>query len=73
MVQKVKASDKTEINGDHEVRDDYVGFGENHSMGFDMKDVIDVAVEGVIFDNREKLLNGTCGGYNTFSSKAKRL
>ncbi len=61
MVQKVKANDKTEVNGDHEGYHDYVGSGDNHSMGFDLKDVIDVAVEGVTFDNREKLLNGMCG------------
>ncbi|KAI4224673.1 MAG: hypothetical protein L6R36_004481 [Xanthoria steineri] len=67
MVQKVRAADKAEMNGDHEVHDDYVGFGENYSMGFDMKDVIDVAVEGVIFDNREKLLNGPAAGFRTDS------
>ncbi|KAL8674929.1 MAG: hypothetical protein Q9168_000632 [Polycauliona sp. 1 TL-2023] len=67
MVQRVKASDKSEINGDHETHDDYVGFGDNHSMGFDMKDVIHVAVEGVTFDNREKLLNGPAAGFRTDS------
>ncbi|KAL9001119.1 MAG: hypothetical protein Q9169_000302 [Polycauliona sp. 2 TL-2023] len=67
MVQKVKASDKTEINGDHEIHDEYVGFGDNYSMGFDMKDVIDVAVEGVTFDNREKLLSGPAAGFRTDS------
>ncbi|KAL8854678.1 MAG: hypothetical protein Q9221_000460 [Calogaya cf. arnoldii] len=67
MVQKVKAKDKTEINGDHETHDDYVGVGENHSMSFDMKDVINVAVEGVTFDNRDKLLNGSTAGFRTDS------
>ncbi|KAL8899769.1 MAG: hypothetical protein Q9192_001403 [Flavoplaca navasiana] len=67
MVQKVKANDKTEVNGDHEGYHDYVGSGDNHSMGFDLKDVIDVAVEGVTFDNREKLLNGPAAGFCTDS------
>ena len=60
MVQKVKASDKAEVSGDHEINGDYIGYGENHAMSFDMKDVIDLVVEGVTFDHTDKLLNGTC-------------
>lgn len=58
MVQKIQVGEKAESNGDREHQSEYVGFGENHAMSFDMKDVIDLAVEGVTFDNRDKSLNG---------------
>ncbi|KAL8675829.1 MAG: hypothetical protein Q9186_007569 [Xanthomendoza sp. 1 TL-2023] len=67
MVQKVKASDKAESNGDHETYGDYIGFGDNHAMSFDMKDVINLAVEGVTFDNRDNSLNGASSGFRTDS------
>ncbi|KAL8775681.1 MAG: hypothetical protein Q9209_000177 [Squamulea sp. 1 TL-2023] len=67
MVQKVKASEKAEINGDHEINGDYVGHGENHAMSFDMKDIIDLAVEDVTFDNRDKSLTGATAGFRTDS------
>ncbi|KAL8728979.1 MAG: hypothetical protein Q9166_005074 [cf. Caloplaca sp. 2 TL-2023] len=67
MVQKVKSSDQAETNGDHEVHGEYIGSGENHAMSFDMKDVIDLAIEGVTFDNRDKVLNGATGGFRTDS------
>ncbi|KAL8859539.1 MAG: hypothetical protein Q9178_003938 [Gyalolechia marmorata] len=67
MVQKVKASDKAEVSGDHEINGDYIGYGDNHAMSFDMKDVVDLVVEGVTFDHTDKLSNGTTGGFRTDS------
>ncbi|KAL8814467.1 MAG: hypothetical protein Q9223_006310 [Gallowayella weberi] len=67
MVQRVRASEKSESNGDHETHGEYVGYGDNHAMSFDMKDVINLAVEGVTFDNRDNSLNGASSGFRTDS------
>jgi len=55
MVQKLKSG---EIDGVQASRDQYVGMGEDHSMSFDTKDVVDLAVEGVTLLPQEKRANG---------------
>ncbi|KAL8831794.1 MAG: hypothetical protein Q9170_005151 [Blastenia crenularia] len=57
MAQKVKQGDKCEANGNYDDRSDFIGFGEDHIMPFDMKDVIHLAVDSVTFDIREKAQN----------------
>jgi hypothetical protein len=38
--------------------EEYIGIGHDHAMSFDTKDVAALAVEGVIFNAREKSQNG---------------
>ncbi len=40
--------------------EEYIGVGHDHAMSFDTKDVAVLAVEGIIFNAREKPLNGEC-------------
>ena len=58
MVQHVKSEEKCEANGIQECTGDYIGVGEDHAMSFDIKEVVDLAVEGVAFDARDKPQNG---------------
>ena len=58
MVQKIKSGEKTEVNGSQDILNEYVGVGEDHTMSFESKDVVSLAVEGVTFDGREKPQNG---------------
>lgn len=57
MVQQI--SNKGEINGAKEVIEEYIGVGDDCAMSFDIKEVIDLAVEGVVFNNRDRAQNGT--------------
>ncbi|MCJ1229114.1 hypothetical protein MMC12_005779 [Toensbergia leucococca] len=65
MVQHVKSEEKCEANGIQECTGDYIGVGEDHAMSFDIKEVVDLAVEGVAFDARDKPQNGSVGGFRT--------
>lgn len=58
MVQKVKSAEKAEVNGHHETIGDYIGTGKDHTMAFDFKDVLHVAVDGVTFNASDKQSNG---------------
>ncbi|KAI4164474.1 MAG: hypothetical protein LQ342_001787 [Letrouitia transgressa] len=58
MVQKIKSGVKTEANTVPELLNEYTGVGEDHAMSFDLKDVVDLAVEGATFDGRDKPQNG---------------
>lgn len=56
MVQQTK--NKSEANGVKEVSEEYAGVGDDHSMSFDVKDVMDLAVEGIVFNHPNKLSTG---------------
>lgn len=56
MVQQTK--NRSEANGVKEGSEDYAGVGDDHSMSFDVKDVIDLAVEGIVFNQPNKLSTG---------------
>ena len=59
MVQQTKHAEKCEgANGVKDVPHDYIGAGEDHSMSFEFKDVIDFAVEGAVISTEEKQQNG---------------
>ena len=58
MVQQYKPGNKTEVNRGHETSADYIGDGEDYSMSFDVKDVIDLAFEGVVFGTHSMMANG---------------
>ena len=58
MVQQTKSAENSEVNGMHENMDDCVGVGEDHAMSFNIKDVIDFAVEGVSLGAHDKYQNG---------------
>ena len=58
MVQQVKQGNKNDSNGVAEYPWDYIGAGEDYSMTFDLKDVIDLAVEGSLLSTQNKLNNG---------------
>ncbi|KAL8694728.1 MAG: hypothetical protein Q9218_000654 [Villophora microphyllina] len=62
MVQKIKSGDKREPNGGHDNLGDYIGCGEDHAMSFELKDVADLAVDGMTFDVHEKASNGRLRG-----------
>ena len=60
MVQQTKAGDKSEgPNGVKDLSLDFVGVGDDHSMTFEGKDVIDLAVEGVTLSTQDKQMNGS--------------
>ncbi|KAL9601326.1 MAG: hypothetical protein Q9219_002621 [cf. Caloplaca sp. 3 TL-2023] len=65
MVQKVRAGEKAEANGNHDTHGDYIGYGKDHAMSFDVKDVLDLVVDSVTFDVRDKTQNGTTAGFRT--------
>ncbi|KAL1612534.1 poly(A)-binding protein binding protein [Paraconiothyrium brasiliense] len=51
MVKKVQAANDTpHVNGNSEPSDDYIGSGDDHVMIFDMGDVADFHVNGVVLD-----------------------
>ncbi|KAL5377198.1 hypothetical protein PMIN02_011593 [Paraphaeosphaeria minitans] len=50
MVKKVQAASDTHVNGNSEPSDDYIGSGDDHVMIFDMGDVADFHVNGVVLD-----------------------
>lgn len=56
MVQQVH--DKGEVNGTKYCLNDYIGDGDDHAMAFDMKEVVNLAIEGVVFNSRDKPQNG---------------
>ena len=59
MVQHTKFSEKNDgVNGVKDAFQDYVGIGEDHSMSFESKDVLHLAVEGVSFTAHETRTNG---------------
>ena len=58
MVQQVRSSSKSEVNGNQEASGEYIGIGDDHSMSFDIKEVADLAVDNVTFDHRDKTQNG---------------
>ena len=64
MVQQI--SMRVGINGSREGLEEYIGTGEDHAMSFNIKDVIDLAAEGVTINYREKALNGNCDQVYTF-------
>lgn len=56
MVQQTK--NRSEANGVKEGSEEYAGIGDDHSMSFDVKDVMDLAVEGIVFNQPNKLSTG---------------
>lgn len=56
MVQQTK--NRSEANGVKEGSEEYAGIGDDHSMSFDVKDVMDLAVEGIVFNQPNKLSAG---------------
>ena len=56
MVQQTK--NRSEVNGVKEGSEEYTGIGDDHSMSFDVKDVMDLAVEGIAFNQPNKLSAG---------------
>lgn len=56
MVQQIP--EKGETNGTKDGLNDYIGVGDDHAMTFDIKEVIDLAVEGVTPNFRDKSQNG---------------
>ena len=56
MVQQVLS--RGETNGVKDISEDYIGVGDEHAMTFDIKEVIDLAVESVGFNARDDSQNG---------------
>lgn len=58
MVQQIKTTEKSEVNGTQDEMGAFVGVGEDHTMLFDIHDVTDLAVEGVGLGAQDKHQNG---------------
>lgn len=58
MVQQIRTTDKSEVNGVQDDMGALVGVGEDHIMLFDIQDVTDLAVEGVGLGAQDKHQNG---------------
>lgn len=59
MVQQLKHGDENEgVNGVRDSTKDFVGVGDDFSMSFELRDVVDFAVEDVPTLNQDKQLNG---------------
>ena len=50
MVKRVQGANDAQTNGTSESSDDYIGSGDDHVMIFDMGDVADFCVTGVVLD-----------------------
>ena len=57
MVQHIKAG-SSEANGSVEPFCDFVGSGDDHAMAFDIKDIIDLNIEGMTLSSSNKIANG---------------
>ena len=58
MVQHIKAGNRGEANGVLDSSTSYIGRGEDYAMTFDTKEVVNLAIEGIVFDGQPKLQNG---------------
>ena len=58
MVQQIKSTEKTEVNGTQDDMAAFGGVGKDHTMLFDIQDVTDLAVEGVGLGAQDKHQNG---------------
>ena len=58
MVQQIKTTEKSEVNGAPDDVGAFLGAGEDHTMLFDMQDITDLAVEGAVLGAQDKYQNG---------------
>ena len=58
MAQQIKTIEKSEVNGAQDDTGAFFGVGEDHTMLFDVQDVIDLAVEGIGLGAQDKQQNG---------------
>lgn len=58
MVQQIRLGNRGDSNGISENPGDYIGAGDDFAMTFDVKDVIDLAVEGDLVVTQTKMQNG---------------
>ena len=58
MVQQIRTTEKSEVNGAQDDVGAYFGVGEDHTTLFDTQNVADLAVEGVGLGAQEKYRNG---------------
>ncbi|KAF2262264.1 hypothetical protein CC78DRAFT_545921 [Lojkania enalia] len=66
MVKRVQPVAETQANGISDISDDYVGFGDNHVMSFDIGDVADFNVSNVVLEKPQaKGQNGMSSGFRT--------
>jgi len=61
MVKKIQTGSDAPVNGASDSLDDYIGQGDNHVMTFDMIDVADFHVNGVVLDKTHS--KGQNGSY----------
>lgn len=54
MVQQIKTTEKSEVNGAQDDMGIFIGVGEDHTVLFDIQDVADLAVEGVGLGAQDK-------------------
>ena len=58
MVRQIKTTETGEVNGAQDEMGAFVGSGEDHTMVFDIQDVMYLAVEGVELVAQDKHQNG---------------
>lgn len=58
MVQQTRSGTRGEVNGVQDSSAPYTGRGEDYAMSFDIKDVVDLAIDGIAFDGQHRSQNG---------------
>ncbi|KAI9802405.1 MAG: hypothetical protein M1825_002787 [Sarcosagium campestre] len=67
MAKRIKRTNSSETNGSPHIESEYIGAGTDHTVVFQIKDVVDLVVEGVTLlePTQAKTSNGTASGFRT--------
>ncbi|TKA49201.1 hypothetical protein B0A54_01277 [Friedmanniomyces endolithicus] len=62
MVRRTRSAGETQVNGDMDMSEEYLGEGEDHKMSFDTQDTLLFAVDGVVVADAPSTQNGSATG-----------
>ncbi|KAK0938209.1 poly(A)-binding protein binding protein [Friedmanniomyces endolithicus] len=62
MVRRTRSAGETQVNGDMDSSEEYLGEGEDHKMSFDTQDTLLFAVDGVVVADAPSTQNGSATG-----------
>ncbi|KAK4695651.1 hypothetical protein P7C71_g2136, partial [Lecanoromycetidae sp. Uapishka_2] len=65
MVRQIKNGEKGQANGVQENATAYLGVGEEHDMTFNVKDIIELAVDGIQSIGQDRHQNGSTAAFRT--------
>lgn len=60
MVRQIKIAEKGQVNGAQDNPTAYIGAGEDHDMTFNVKEVTELAMDGVQLSGQDGHQNGKC-------------